>query len=127
MQTARVIEFPTALKESIKLALREASDLSYRQSMNSYIKQLLRFAGVKETSVTGPGYKLQIHLKRDGELLYDIRNHEAVSPDGNCPRCNRYFMYDAALLYIHPGLQHDKAIFACRCGSFYAYYAGKEG
>lgn len=131
MQTAAVIEYPLNVKNSIELALREATDIRSRQSMNNYIKQLLRMWGLRDiritqTSRTGLTYKLQIRIKKDGELLYDILNCESLSLDGNCPCCGQYFNSNATILYIHPGLHHDKVIFACDCGSFYAYYARKE-
>lgn len=132
MQTACVIDFPITLKQSIKLALREARDLSKRNAMNNYIKQLLRLCETNEVKITRtlPNgrriYKLQIMRNRDGELAYDILNPEAVSHDKDCPFCGRPFTSGATILYIHPGLRHDKVIFACDCGCFYAYYARKE-
>ncbi len=126
MQTARILEFPVTIKESIILALREARDLSKRQFMNSYIKQLLKLCRLREIKISRPGYRMQIYLKDDGELLYDIRNYEALSLDGNCPGCGQHFDPGATILYIHPGLNIDKVIFACQCGAFYAHYARKE-
>lgn len=133
MQTARVIDFPVTLKESIRRALCEATNLSKRNAMNNYIKQLFKLCNTNEVKITQAAldgkriYKLQIIRKLDGELAYDILNHEAVSLDGNCPNCNKHFGFEATILCIHQGLRrHEKAIFACNCGSFYAYHHREE-
>jgi hypothetical protein len=73
-----------------------------------------------------PKQNLEVWFKK-GALIFDIINEDSISVDECCPYCgNKYFDW-ASILYIHPGLNHERHVYACSCGRFYSVYWEKEG
>lgn len=62
---------------------------------------------------------LQIWLK-SGTLIFDICNEDAISVDHDCPFCGEDYREEATILFIHPGLRHERHVYACKCGRFYS-------
>lgn len=119
-----VIElYPSELVELASESLAKWNEgLISRAQVNDEMAFLLMLFHRKKVRI--PERNVTIVLKRDGTPSYDS---ERISAKPCCPDCGLYFFEGAVTFYIHPGLKkHDKYVYSCTCGSFYAVYNPKD-
>lgn len=72
-----------------------------------------------------PKQNLEVWFKR-GALIFDILNEDAISVDNCCPWCGNGYYDWASILFTHPGINHERHVYACSCGRFYSIYWDKD-
>lgn len=104
-------------KREIRNALYTwAKDQGSHHAMWIRLQRVMLSNGLKHVSL--PKLNIEVWLKA-GRMIFDIVDMNAVSLDNCCPFCGASMMENGHVIYIHPGLNHERHVYGCTCGRFY--------